>query len=298
MKFQPEGVFVALWTPTNGNGRLLRREFTTHVRFLLQHGVHGFMPLGSTGEFLHLTPQQRKALLKKVVSLAGDRPVIANISDIRPAVVADLGRFAREIGASAVSVLPPYYYQLLQQDLVEFFVRAGAAAKLPLVLYNYPERTGNRIELDTIAAVADRVPLAAIKHSGSDFNYHVALVKLGKEKGFSVLTGADTRLPEAMALGATGCISGLANAVPDLLVAVFAATRAKEEKRLRALVQQMSRVGTAVGAVPFPLNMAAAMEARDLPVGEPKQVVSPATRQRYAAMVEELRTRYREWKLI
>jgi 4-hydroxy-tetrahydrodipicolinate synthase len=264
MSFRPEGIFVALWTPTDGAGRLLSDELACNVRFLLEHGVHGLMPLGSTGEFLHLTPAQRKALLKKVVRLAGARPVIANISDIRPGVVAELGRFASEIGAAAVSVLPPYYYQVSQDDLVEFFVRAGAAAKLPLVLYNYPERTGNRIELSTIAAVADRVSMAAIKQSGADFNYHVALVKLGKEKGFSVFTGADTRLPDAMALGAIGCISGLANAVPDILGEVFAATRAKDEKALRAATQRMTKIGAAVGVIPFPLNMAAAMEMMNL----------------------------------
>ncbi|MHB8523109.1 MAG: dihydrodipicolinate synthase family protein [Limisphaerales bacterium] len=298
MKFQAQGIVVALWTPTDAVGRLLPDELARNARFLLDRGVHGLMPLGSTGEFLYLSLDQRKELLTKVVGLAGTRPVVANISDIRPAVVAELGQFARQAGAAAVSVLPPWYYQVAQDDLVEFFVRAGEAAGLPLVLYNFPERTGNRIELSTIAAVADRVPLAAIKQSGADFDYHVPLVKLGREKNFSVFTGADTRLADAMALGAAGCISGLANAVPEFLAEIFTAARAGSPQNAQTATGRMAQIGALIGVIPFPLNMAAAMEARGLPVGQPKAVVSPPTRERYRKLVEELRARFREWKLI
>jgi 4-hydroxy-tetrahydrodipicolinate synthase len=298
MPFQPEGVFVALWTPTDSEGRLLSAELAGHVRFLVERRVHGIMALGSTGEFPHLPPERRKELLRSVLDLAGPVPVIANISDIRPAVVADLGGFAREHGAAAVAVLPPYYYQITPEDLTEFFVRAAVAAALPLVLYNYPERTGHRIGLDTIAAVAERVPLAAIKQSGDEFGYHADLVKLGKEKGFSVFTGADTRLAEALNLGATGCISGLANAVPEYLVTIFSAARSANPPATRVEDERMREIGRLIGAIPFPLNMAAAMEARGLPVGEPKGVVSPKTQARYRQLTRDLRDRFHEWKLI
>ena len=69
--------------------------------------------------------------------------------------------------------------------------------------------------------LAERVPLAGVKQSGADFEYHRALVRLGREKNFVVWTGSDTRIPEAMALGVSGCVSGLANAVPELVVEVF-----------------------------------------------------------------------------
>src|SRR5947208_1685974 len=93
-------------------------------------------------------------------------------------VVTYFGQFARASSADAVALLPPHFYPLAQADLVEFFVRAGEAADLPVFLYNFPERTGNRISLETIGSVADRVRLAGVNQSGGEFEYHRALVEL------------------------------------------------------------------------------------------------------------------------
>ena len=80
--------------------------------------------------------------------------------------------------------------------MLEFFLRAAEAVDLPFCLYNFPELTGNRIGLETIAAFAERAPMAAIKQSGAEFAYHRPLIRLGHEKGFTVFSGADARLPE------------------------------------------------------------------------------------------------------
>src|SRR5262245_38686400 len=174
-----EGIFAALWTPTDAECRLSEPVLAENLRFLRQHHARGVLALGSTGEFMLLFPEQRKALIEGVIKHAGDLTVIANISDIRPGVVADLGRFAKSVGCTGVAIMAPPFYRVSQADLLEFFLRAGEAADLPLLLYNFPERTTNRIELETIAAVADRLPLRGIKQSGEDFAYHVPLIKLG-----------------------------------------------------------------------------------------------------------------------
>jgi 4-hydroxy-tetrahydrodipicolinate synthase len=218
-----------------------------------------------------------------------------NISDLNPRTVTDLGRFARAAGADAVSLLPPYFYPMPQEDLVEFFVRAAEAAQLPLFLYNFPERTGNRIALESVRAVADRVPLAGIKQSGNEFRYHADLVRLGREKGFVVFTGADTRLSEAVPLGVSGCVSGLSNAVPELVVE---ALRSAQEQAPNIASERLAHVGRLIQAVPFPLDVAAIMESRGLPIGSPKSVVSPATRQRYERLRDESRELLREWNLV
>jgi len=194
-------------------------------------------------------------------------------------------------------VLPPYFFPLAQADLVEFFVRAGEAAQLPLFLYNFPERTGNRIDLETVAAVADRVPLAGVKQSGGEFAYHRSLAELGREKEFVVFSGSDTRLPEAMALGAVGCVSGLANAVPEPIVAIFEAVKSNQRELVSNPIEFMRAMGSLVDEVAFPLNVAAAMEARGQRVGQPKSVVSAATQARYQKLVAQFRHLYETWKL-
>lgn len=293
-----EGIFCALWTPTGENGALLEKTLQTNLEFLSSKGVHGLLALGSTGEFLHLDISARKQFLEKVLAGCGGLPVIANISDIRPGAVAELGSFARARGAAAVTVLPPYFFPLAQSDLVEFFVRAGEAAQLPLFLYNFPERVGNRISLETVAAVADRIQLAGVKQSGAEFNYHAPLVELGRRKNFVVFTGSDTRLPDAMAMGVSGCASGLANAVPDLMVEVFAAARRGGPSKAGLATERMRQIGELVDRLEFPLNVAAVIEARNLSPGNPKSIVSLETRARYDKLLHDVRRLFQEWKLI
>ncbi|MBI2948134.1 MAG: dihydrodipicolinate synthase family protein [Verrucomicrobia bacterium] len=293
-----EGIFCALWTPTDENGALLEKTLKTNLEFVVSNGVQGLLALGSTGEFPHLDVSARRKFLEKVLARCGGLPVIANISDIRPGVVAELGRFARAHGTAAVAVLPPYFFPLAQPDLAEFFIRAGEAAQLPLFLYNFPERVGNRISLETIGAVADRVQLAGVKQSGAEFDYHQPLVEMGRRKNFVVLTGSDTRLPEAMGLGVSGCVSGLANAVPDVMREVFLAAREGPSSTEGRAARRMRQLGELVDRLEFPLNVAAVMEARNLSPGPPKSVLSEATKERYRLLLGEVRRLFQDWKLV
>jgi len=255
------------------------------------------MVLGSTGEFLRLPLADRKRFLELVCAQSGALPLMVNISHVRPAAVAELGRHARETGAPSVSLLAPWFYPLSQADLAEFFARAGEAAGLPLFLYNFPERTGHRISLETIATVAGRVRLAGVKQSGAEFDYHRDLVALGREKNFVVWTGGECRLAEAMALGVTGCVSGLANAVPEMVREIYQAAKASDTERAGLATARIKRLVSLLAELLFPLDVAAAMAARGLPAGQPKQVESAATRACYQRVVENVRALYAEWGL-
>jgi 4-hydroxy-tetrahydrodipicolinate synthase len=292
------GIFAALWTSTDKEGRVSDQDLQRNIAFLRGHGIHGLMVLGSTGEFLHLDVEARKRFAVRVVELLSPLPAIFNVTEIRPRVVAELARHARENGAAAIALLPPYFYPLAQADLIEWFVRAGEAAQLPLFLYNFPERVGNCIALETLAAVADRTNVAGIKQSGAAFEYNRELVKLGREKNFAVFAGSDTRIAEAMSFGVAGCIGGLGDVVPDLMVEIFNAVKAGTPERAALASERMKTLGKLVETLEFPLNVAAAIEARGLPAGHPKSVVSPATQSRYQELVGKLKKLFGEWKLI
>jgi 4-hydroxy-tetrahydrodipicolinate synthase len=283
-----EGIFCALWTPVNEKGELLEGALRDHLAFLKSKGMAGVLVLGSTGEFPLLDIACRKRAVELVVESAGPLEVIVNVSDIQAASVADLAHFARQMEAAAVSVLPPWFYPVRQEDLLEFFIRVGEWARLPLFLYNFPERTGNRIALETVSAVANRVHLAGIKQSGNEFAYHADLVQLGRERGFVVLTGADTRLPEALALGVTGCVSGLANAVPEWVTRAYDSVRRAQADSATELLAEIAR---RIQSLAFPLDVAAVMRARGWETGAPKSVISAATRTRFEQIVTELK----EW---
>src|SRR5262245_25083404 len=91
-----EGIIPAVWTPTDGTGRLLTSELRSNLDFLKRHGVHGFMALGSTGEFPLLDVETRKLALGEIIAAAGSVPVVANVSDIRPSVMVELAKFSKQ----------------------------------------------------------------------------------------------------------------------------------------------------------------------------------------------------------
>lgn len=291
------GIIAAIWTPTDGHGQVLGEALQTNLDFLRARGIHGLMVLGSTGEFLHLEPPARQAFLRRVKAGAGPLPLIANVTHIAPAVVAALAGDAAAAGADAIALLPPPFYRIAQSDLAEFLLRAADAAQLPLLIYNFPERCGNRVNPETIATVADRTPVFAVKQSGDEFGYHRELAALAREKDFSLFSGADTRLAEVLALGAHGLIGGCVNFVPELLLEILAAVQAGHPDTAARASQRMHQLGQFLDTLEFPLNIAAAMEARGLPVGEPKGTVSAATRARYGRLRTDLSTLFREWQL-
>jgi 4-hydroxy-tetrahydrodipicolinate synthase len=292
-----KGILAALWLPTDSNRNLLERELAQNIAFIKAHGAHGILGLGSTGEFPHLDLDQRKAALELVATLAAPLPVIANISDIRPHVVAELGRFAKRIGLPAVAIMAPGFFPSSQADMLEHFLHAADSSGLPVFLYNFPELTGTRIDLETVAAFADRAPMAGIKQSGGEFGYHQALIDLGRQKKFVVLSGADTRLPEVFALGATGCIGGLVNIAPDLMVHLFRVCREGAPGDPQEAFERLQVIGRVIDRLPFPLNVAAGMEARGLAVGVPKALVSAQAREIYRGIVDELRPLFAAWGL-
>jgi dihydrodipicolinate synthase/N-acetylneuraminate lyase len=286
----PSGIFSAQWMPIDVHGALDRASLATHLDFERRAGISGVLALGSTGEFPHFTVDERKAMLATVAELAAPLPVFANVSDIRPRAAIELGLEARTLGLPAVALMPPMFFPMSQADILAYFLHVADAVGLPAMLYNFPELAGKRIELATVAAFAERAPMIAIKQSGGDFDYHRELIALGREKGFVVMSGADTRLPEAFALGAAGCIGGLVNIVPEVMVRIDRVYRQGESANATADAIVMQEIGRIIDQLTFPLNVAAGLEARGFRPGAPKAVVSPASRAVYERIVAELRT--------
>ncbi|MGV3772070.1 MAG: dihydrodipicolinate synthase family protein [Verrucomicrobiales bacterium] len=291
------GVFAALWIPTDGNGSLMEGELKRHLEFLKTKNLRGLMVDGSTGEFPVITKEERHRPLALAREVAPALDIIYNASHPDYRTVIELGRNAVRHKCNAIALLPPWFFPMPQEDMGEFFVRAaeGWGNEVPLLLYNFPEVTGKRIDIETIAWVADRVPVSAIKQSGAAFDYHQPLLQLGKEKNFQVFTGADTRLAEAMDLGVTGCVSGLANAIPELVSGVFQACKRADQNTVELNTKRIAEVEQAIKPLPFALNVAAAVEARGFAAGEPKYPRSAKTTGTHRAVVELLQKIFREW---
>lgn len=297
-RFPKEGVFAALWIPTDGEGRLLKDALARHLAWLQASGVDGFLALGSTGEFPRFDLQARLRLLNELKEMAGSLHMIANVSDMRHEVAIALAEEAARLDLPGISIMPPFFYPVSADDQLAYFLRVAEAAKgTPVMLYNFPELTCNRIPPEVIRSFASRAPMAAIKQSGGEFNYHKELIALGQELGFSVFSGADTRLADVFGMGATGCIGGLVNMVPEYMVAIYRAVRKGDPQDITLARERMLLVGSVIDRLKFPWNVSAGLLARGFEAGEPKAIVSEVSRKVHASMVSELKAMFQEWGL-
>jgi 4-hydroxy-tetrahydrodipicolinate synthase len=295
--FRPSGIFTAQWIPVDPAGRLDRASLAAHLEFEQQQGIAGVLALGSTGEFPHFSIAERKRVLEAVAECAAPLPVIANISDIRPAAAIELGRYAKSLGLPAVALMPPFFFPMSQADVLAFFLHVAEAVDLPVMLYNFPELCGKRIDLATIAAFADRAPMCAIKQSGGEFDYHRELIALGREKDYVVMSGADTRLPEVFALGAAGCTGGLVNIVPELMVDIYRCSAAGRPGDAAVSAARMVELGRVIDQLAFPPNVAAGLAARGFSPGASKSILSPTSQKLSVRIEAELRALFEQWKL-
>jgi len=293
--YRPSGIYSAQWLPIDSTGALDRPKLAAHLAFEKEAGVTGILALGSTGEFPHLSPDERKTALDVCAELAAPMAVIANISDIRPKAAIEVGRHAKALGLPAVGLMPPMFFPMAQDDILAYLLHVAEAVELPVMLYNFPELCGKRLDLPTVAAFAERAPMCAIKQSGGEFAYHRELIALGKEKNFAVMSGADTRLTEVFALGGAGCIGGLVNIVPELMVEIYRARNAAGSAAVAA--ERMVAVGRVIDRLAFPPNVGVGLAARGFDPGVSKSVLSEKSLQTAAAIEKDLRALFVAWGL-
>ena len=250
-----DGVIVALLTPVTQEGRVDHGALRRLVERLVDRGVTGVSPLGSTGEGYSLGLEQRLAVVDTVAqSVPAGMPVVPGVfAHNHEQAVAEIAAYA-DRGGTAVLVAPPSYYPLQAAEQERYFSRLADAAALPLVLYNIPVYTKVQIAPAVAAALAPHPRVAGLKDSGRDLGYAATLLDAvaaaGAAADFSVLTGTDSMLVSYMLAGARGTICANANVVPEVVLACYEAVRAGKlddaprlEARLRA-VQAAFRTGS------------------------------------------------------
>lgn len=288
------GIIAALRVPFDETGALQAEPLEEHLDWLKACGVTGVLVNGSTAEFPLLSVAQRIEAMETVAALAAPLPVLANVSDLRAGVLRQLAVAARRLNLAGVAIMPPAFYPTGAPDQIGWFELAASASGLPVVLYNFPELTGNRIDPGTIRSFAKGGAMAGIKQSGGEFAYHRELIELGGELGFRVFSGSDTRLPEVFMMGASGCIGGLVNFVPEWMVEQYGVFARGEAGSLQPTAERLQRVGELVKQASFPENVMAGMRARDLEPGHTQRLVSGQSQRRLQDLETALRALFKE----
>lgn len=207
------GIIPAVITPFTPEDTVDVAGLRANAAHALEHGVRGLVASGTMGEAGALTHEERRSVIEAVVAeAAGSVPVLAGVSAGSTAGACAYAELARDAGVSGVMCLPPLNYTGRPDEYVAFFQAVAAAAGVPVMAYNNPEASGIDLSPALIAEIAAEVPeIVAVKECSGDARRIAALVNATE---LEILVGGDDWALEGFAAGASGWVSGVANAAP------------------------------------------------------------------------------------
>lgn len=215
MKNSIEGLYAALISPMTEKGELDTAALRKVVQWQLKRGAEGFYVCGSSGEGLLLSLQERKEVLETVLSeVASAVPVIVHTGTIRTADAIELSTHASEAGVAAVSMIPPYYYNFRQDEIIGYYEDVMRAVDIPVIIYNIPAFTGIAFNKGNSERLLASPQLAGIKHTSMNM-YDLERMKVAyPDKTY--FNGYDEVFLSGLAAGATSAIGTTVNLFPNL----------------------------------------------------------------------------------
>jgi 4-hydroxy-tetrahydrodipicolinate synthase len=217
-----KGIITVVTTPFDQKGAVSFDTLGRHIDFLVANGIHAILPGGSTGEYYAQTLDERKEVLRFVAKhVAGRVPLYAGTNSARPDDTLELGKLAMDLGYGAQMLAAPFYSLPNPDELVAHFRRIAAALPLPIVLYNFPARTGVDMSPAFLEKVADVKTICAIKESSGSFAR--MLEHVVNFPGLQRICGADDQAVDSFLWGAKSWIAGASNFMPAEHVALYEA---------------------------------------------------------------------------
>lgn len=289
------GVIPPMVTPTTDNTSDVDTEaLVSFTKFLVDGGVHGVFPCGSIGEFTSLTREQRSTVIETVARNSGDLPVIAGCGGTSVPVVSDLIADAAGKGADAAVVVTPYYLQSTGDGLETFYTRLIENTPLPIILYEIPSRTGNRLSIDVISKLADFPDVIGIKDSTGDVTRYQRLIESTPDS-FTVLQGLTEFAIMSLDFGADAFVAGPANVYPEVLSTMYE-TYHQGDRELA--IDLWKNVSTPIVAATKPVPTAAGLKyllhCRGQNVGKPLPPLSVPSKQQQKRL-EECHQKIQRW---
>ena len=211
-----KGVFPALVTPFR-DGAVDEAAFVALVERQIAGGVHGLVPVGTTGETATLSHDEHRRVVELCVKTARGRvPVIAGAGSNATAEAIELVRHAKTVGADAALCVSPYYNRPSQEGIYQHYRAINDAVQLPVLVYNVPSRTASDVSNETLARLSALPNIIGVKDATGDMT-RVSFQRLMCGEDWVMLSGDDPTALGYMAHGGHGCISVTCNVAPDLV---------------------------------------------------------------------------------
>jgi len=256
------GIWIPLITPF-ADGAVDHAALRALVRRYADAGVAGIVALGTTGEPSALDAAEQDAVLATILEAARDAPlpVVVGVSGNNTASMRERIQELNSLPVAGVLMAAPYYVRPSQAGIVSHFTALADASNKPIVLYDIPQRTGVRLELDTLLTLAGHPRIKAVKDCAGSLDTTLALIRDGR---LQVLAGEDLQMFNTLCMGGSGAIAASAHVRTERFVALYRAVAAGALDEARRIFHTLVPLIHALFAEPNPAPVKASLALQGL----------------------------------
>jgi len=285
------GIFTPHMVPLDAAGEINEVELRRYVDWLIEQGIHGLYPNGSTGEFTRFTADERRRIIEIVCEqTAGRVPVLAGAAEANVRETLAACEAYRDYGARAVAIVSPFYYKLSPESVFAYFRDIAINSPIDVTLYNIP-MFASPIDLATIRRLAEFERIIGIKDSSGDLAGMMRMIEAVRplRPNFVFLTGWDAVLVPMLLAGCQGGTHATSCFLPELTRAVYDLTRAGQlDAALRLQRQVLALFDLVFAAGDFPEGVRMATSLRGFDFGAGRQPLTDRQRDQLADSAKQL----------
>ncbi|WP_417384371.1 dihydrodipicolinate synthase family protein [Gimesia sp.] len=272
------GIFTPNLVPYDSRGEINEPELRRYIDWLIEKGVHGLYPNGSTGEFTRFTPEERRRIVAIIADQTRGRvPILAGAAEANVRETIKACEYYHSLGIRAVAIVAPFYYKLSPASVYAYFKEIGDNTPIDVTLYNIP-MFASPIDVPTIQRLSEECEkIVAIKDSSGDIPNMIRMIQAVRPNRpeFSFLTGWDAALMPLLLSGADGGTNASSGVVPELTRKLYDLTMSAQlDEARRVQYDLLTLFDTMIYSAEFPEGFRAAVELRGFQMGQGRQPIT------------------------
>jgi 4-hydroxy-tetrahydrodipicolinate synthase len=276
------GIFTPNLVPLDSRGEINESELRRYVDWLIERGVHGLYPNGSTGEFTRFTVEERRRIVEIIADqVKGRVPILAGAAEANVKETLRACEYYHSLGCRAVAIVAPFYYKLSADSVYAYFREIGRNTPIDVTLYNIP-MFASPIDVPTIQRLSEECErIVAIKDSSGDIPNMIRMIQAVRPNrpDFAFLTGWDAALMPMLLVGCDGGTNASSGVVPELTRKLYDLTLSGQLDEARRIQYDLvSLFDAMLLQAEFPNGFRAAVELRGFSLGNGRQPQSDEQR--------------------
>jgi 4-hydroxy-tetrahydrodipicolinate synthase len=286
------GIFTPNIVPLDSRGEINEPELRRYVDWLIDRGVHGLYPNGSTGEFTRFTAEERRRIIEIIADQTRGRvPILAGAAEANVRETVQACEHYHSLGCRAVAIVSPFYYKLTPAGVYAYFKAIADASPIDITLYNIP-LFASPIDVPTVQRLAEECPrVVAIKDSSGDLPHMMRMIAAVRpvRPDFAFMTGWDAALMPMLLVGCDGGTNATSGVVPEITRKLYDLTRAEKLDEARDLQYRLLPLfDTMLYSAEFPEGFRAGVSLRGFDTGRGRQPQSPAQQQSLVKLRDQI----------